>query len=218
MSRTQRELKALRQQQREEAARRQRAQDRRSLLLVGAGVLVVGLAIWVTAVYLGHQGSGGHLAFTAYSGPTLGTQVADEGTPSHIDPATTWNYKNYPPTSGPHYAQPDGPAPWQTDQAMREGTYLHNLEHGGIAILYNCPSGSDCTTLKNQLDAYVQNLVPAEPQFNEYKIVMTPYARGMTHKVALLAWHYIQFLDGYDQNAITKFYEDHVNQGPEHIA
>jgi hypothetical protein len=72
--------------------------------------------------------------------------------------------------------------------------------------------------LKNQLDNYVQNLVPAEPSFNEYKIVMTPYARGMKHKVALLAWHYIEWLDGYDQNAITKFYEAHVDNGPEHIA
>ena len=221
MSRTQRELKALRQQQREEAQRRQRATDRRNLILIGAGVVAAAIAIFLVSAYLNNQQNQnpvGHLAFVSYAGTPPGTLVPDEGTPTHIDPATTWPYKNYPPTSGPHYGQPDGPASWQTDAPMREGTFLHNMEHGGIVIAYNCPSGSDCTTLKNQLHNYVQNLVPADPQFNEYKMVMTPYARGMTHRVALLAWHYIEFLDGYDQAAITKFYEAHVNQGPEHIA
>jgi Protein of unknown function (DUF3105) len=39
----------------------------------------------------------------------------------------------------------------------------------------------------------------------------------MTKKVALVAWHYVLFLDGYDQNAITQFYESHVNKGPEAV-
>ncbi|TMD13149.1 MAG: DUF3105 domain-containing protein [Chloroflexi bacterium] len=220
MSRTQRDLKALRQQQREEAQRRQRAKDRRNLLLIGAALAVAGIAIFLTAAFLNHQnpGGSGHLAFKAYTGNLPGIQMPDEGTATHIDPSTTWSYKSYPPTSGPHYGAPDGPASWQTDTPMREGTFLHNMEHGGIAIVYDCASGSACTTLKNQLDNYVQNLVPADPQFNEYKMVMTPYARGMTHKVGLLAWHYVEWLDGYDQAAITRFYEAHVDQGPEHIA
>ena len=222
MSRTQRELKALRQQQREEAQRRQRARDRRNLILIGAGVVAAGIVIFLVSAYLNHQQNqvaAGHLSFAAYTGTTLpGTLMPDEGTPTHIDPSTTWSYKNYPPTSGPHYGQPDGPASWQTDAPMREGTFIHNMEHGGIVIAYDCPSGSDCTTLRNQLDNFVQNLVPAEPTFSEYKIVMTPYARGMTHKVALLAWHYVEWLDGYDQAAITTFYEAHVDKGPEPIA
>jgi len=39
----------------------------------------------------------------------------------------------------------------------------------------------------------------------------------MQKKVAVLAWHYLEFLDGYDQNEITRFYESHVDQGPERI-
>ena len=79
-------------------------------------------------------------------------------------------------------------------------------------------SGSDCTTLKNQLENYVKNLAPAEPQFKKVKVVMTPYSRGMQKKVALVAWHYVEFLDSYDQAEITRFYENHVDQGPERIA
>ncbi|TMD43128.1 MAG: DUF3105 domain-containing protein [Chloroflexi bacterium] len=210
----------LRQQQREEAAARQRSRDRRNLLIIGGVLGAAALGILVVALYLNNQAqvaSANHLKFQTVSG-TIGTQVPDEGPATHIDPSTTATYKFYPATSGPHYAQPVAPVPWRTVSTLVEGQYLHNLEHGGIAILYNCPSGTDCTTLKNQLQNYVQNLVPAEPKFGEFKMVMTPYSHGMQKKVALVAWHYIEFLDGYDQQAITQFYENHVDQGPEPIA
>ena len=221
MSRTQRELKALRQAQREEALRRQRTQDRRNLLLIAAGVVVLGVAILLVAAYLNHQsqaGSGNRLAWQDLSGQTAGTQIADEGTATHIDPSTTWHYKFYPPTSGPHYGQPYAPVPWQTvDQTLSEGQFVHNLEHGGIVILYNCPGGSDCDKLKSELTNYVKNLAPLEPTYHEVKLVLTPYSKGMQKKVALVAWHWVEFLDGYDQNEITRFYEIHADQGPEQV-
>src|SRR5919108_4063861 len=198
MSRTQRELKALRQQQRAEAGARQRARDRRNLFIIAAVLGAVAVGILLVALYLNHQTqqqNASRLVFQNVSG-TVGRQIADEGTPNHIDPSTSWTYKFYPPTSGPHYSvQGTAPVPWQTVDNLVEGQFVHNLEHGGIAILYNCPSGEACTTLKNQLENYVKNLAPIEPQYNEIKMVMTPYARGMTKKVALVAWHYVDFLD-----------------------
>lgn len=220
MSKTQRELKAMRQAQREEAAARQKARDRRNLFVIGGGVVVLAIAIAVTAQILNHQSQvaqASHIKFQAVTTP-VGQAIADEGPATHVDPATTPTYKFYPPTSGPHYSLTGlAPVAWQTVGSLQEGQFVHNLEHGGIAILYNCPSGSDCTTLKNQLQNYVQNLAPFDPQFKEAKLVMTPYSRGMQKKVALVAWHYVEFLDGYDQNAVTQFYESHVNQGPEQI-
>jgi hypothetical protein len=232
MSRTQRELKALRQQQRDEAVARQRARDRRNLLVIGGVLGAVAIGILVVSLYLAHQAdvlkagqlhfstAGGTCSLTttgAHTGTCLGTAVPDEGR-NHIDPSTTWRYQSYPPASGPHYsAQGVAPVAWQTVGTLAEGQYIHNLEHGGIAILYNCSNGSDCSTLKDQLTNYVQNLAPAEPQFNEVKFVMTPYSVGMQKKVALVAWDYIEWLDSYDQTAITKFYENHVDQGPEQI-
>jgi hypothetical protein len=225
VSRTQRELKALRQQQREEAAARQRARERRNLFVI-AGILgTAAVAILVVALALNQaakQASANQLHWQTYSGPILGTAVPDEGR-NHVDPSTTPTYKFYPPASGPHFsAQGIAPVPWKTiatsSSPLVEGQYIHNLEHGGIAILYNCPSGADCTTLKNSLENYVTNLAPAEPTFNEVKIVMSPYTQGMQKKVALVAWDYIEFLDSYDQNAITQFYENHADKGPEAIA
>jgi hypothetical protein len=225
VSRTQRELKALRQQQREEAAARQRARDRRNLFIIGGVLGTAAVAILVVALALNHASqvsTQNRLPFQAVSG-VVGTPVADEGR-THVDPSTTPTYKSYPPASGPHYsAQGVAPVPWQTiataSSPLVEGQYIHNLEHGGMAILYNCPTGADCTTLQNSLEKYVRNLAPVEPTFGEVKVVLTPYSKGMQqHKVALVAWDYIEFLDSYDQALITRFYENHVNKGPEQIA
>lgn len=220
MSRTQRELKALRQQQRDEAAARQRARDRRNLFIIGGILGTAALVILIVALALNHASqvsSQNRLPFQTVSG-TVGTPVPDEGQ-THVDPSTTPTYKSYPPASGPHYSvQGLAPVPWQTIGTLQEGQYIHNLEHGGMVILYDCPSGADCTTLKNSLENYVKNLAPVEPQFNEIKVVLSPYSRGMQKKVALVAWDFIEFLDGYDQAEITRFYENHVNQAPEKIA
>jgi Protein of unknown function (DUF3105) len=219
VSRTQKELKALRQQQREEAAARQRARDRRNLFIIGGILGTAAVAILIVALALNHASqvsNQNRLHFQTVSG-TVGTPVPDEGQ-THVDPSTTPTYKSYPPASGPHYSvQGLAPVAWQTIGTLQEGQYTHNLEHGGIVILYDCPSGSDCTTLKNSLENYVKNLAPVEPQFNEIKVVLSPYSRGMQKKVALVAWDYIEFLDGYDQAEITRFYENHVNQAPEKI-
>ena len=219
MSRTQRELKALRQQQREEAAARQRARDRRNLFIIGGVLGTAAVAILIVALALNHAAqvsTQNRLPFQTVSG-TVGQAVADEGR-NHVDPSTAPTYKFYPPASGPHFSvQGVAPVPWQTIDTLQEGQYIHNLEHGGIAILYDCPSGADCTTLKNALENYVRNLAPVEPTYHEIKVVLTPYSRGMQKKVALVAWDYIEFLDSYDQAEITRFYENHVDQGPEQI-
>jgi len=221
MSRTQRELKAMRQQQREDAAARQRARDRRNLFIIGGILGTAAIVILLVALALRHQeqqSTVNRLSFQTVTG-TVGQEIPDEGPATHVDPSTTPTYKFYPPTSGPHYSlQGQAPVPWQTIGDLVEGQFVHNLEHGGIAILYNCPSGDDCTALKNQLENYVKNLAPVEPTFHEVKVVMTPYSRGMEKKVALVAWHYVDFLDGYDPNEITRFYESHVDKGPENIA
>lgn len=216
MAKKRSDIKELRKAQREAAAQKERAHQRRNLILIGAGFAVAALAILVVAVALGHAPDT-HLAFAAQPADAVaGQAVPDEGTPHHVSPGAQLTYKVYPPTSGPHFGQPDGPASWQSHGPLPEGTYLHNLEHGGIAILFNCPTG--CSDLKSQLENYVDNLAAYDSAFHEVKIILTPYLHGMgEHRIALLAWHWIEFLDNYDQSAITRFYEVHVNKGPERI-
>ena len=131
MSRTQKELKALRQQQREEATARQRARDRRNLYIIAGVIGAAAVAILVVALALQQAAkvaNAGRLTFQTYSGPTLGTAGTDEGTPSHIDPSTQWTYKSYPPTNGPHYSvSGSAPVPWGTVDTLVEGQFVHNL-------------------------------------------------------------------------------------------
>src|SRR2546426_11601113 len=154
MSRTQRELKALRQQQREEAAARQRARDRRNLYIIGGGLGTAAVAIVIVALALNHAAqvsTQNRLPFQALSG-TVGREIPDEGPATHVDPSTTPTYKFYPPTSGPHYSlQGIAPVKWPTIDNLVEGQVVHNLEHGELAIRDNCPTGNDCAALQNQL-------------------------------------------------------------------
>src|SRR5258708_7748740 len=153
MSRTQREMKALRQQQREEAAARPRGRERRKPFIIGGLLGSAAVAILVVALALNHASqvsNPNRLPFQTVSG-TMGQPVADEGR-AHVDPSTTPTYKSHPPASGPHYsAQGIAPVPWQTIGTLQEGQYIHNLEHGGIAIPHACPPGHQCTPRRNTL-------------------------------------------------------------------
>ena len=214
MSRPERELKAMRQTQRAEAARRQKAAERRSLLIIVGVLAAAALAIAVTALYL-YNSTPRHLTFQPVA-QDVGQVVPSEGQ-QHVQAGTQVTYQHQPPTSGSHYSQAGlAPVAWQTIGTLQPEVWVHNLEHGGIVVLYNCPTG--CDNLQKQLTTYVNSIVPAEPQYGEYKIILSPYSQGMgTHKVALLAWGRIEFLDGYDQAKITQFYEARVDQGPERI-
>src|SRR2546426_5758595 len=102
MSRTQRELKALRQQQREEAAARQRARDRRNLFIIGGVLGTAAVAILIVALALNHAAqvsTQNRLPFQTVSG-TVGTAVPHEGR-KHVDPPTTPPYPVLPPPPRP---------------------------------------------------------------------------------------------------------------------
>ncbi len=204
----------MRQAQRAEAARRQKAAERRSLLIIVGVLAAAALAISITALYL-YNSTPRHLTFQSVA-QDVGQVVPDEGR-QHVQAGTQVTYQHQPPTSGSHYSQAGiAPVAWQTIGTLQPEVWIHNLEHGGVVVLYSCPSG--CDDLQKQLTTYVNSIVPAEPQYGEYKIIMSPYSDGMgTHKVALLAWDRIEFLDGYDQANITTFYESHVDKGPERI-
>lgn len=140
----------------------------------------------------------------------LGTRMPDEGR-THVPDTTTPQYHNYPPTSGPHY---DAPAAWGSiDATLPEGRFVHNLEHGGIVILYKC--ADNCEAVKASV-AQVYNQMPAEPQFHEVKVVATPYSR-MDHPFAVLAWDYLHEMDTLDVRYVREFYDAHVDKGPEDI-
>ena len=58
--------------------------------------------------------------------------------------ASHGSYNSVPATSGWHYAQPLAPVRWGVhEEFLADEIRLHNLEHGGVAVHYNCPEGCD---------------------------------------------------------------------------
>jgi hypothetical protein len=97
------------------------------------------------------------------------------------------------------------------EQPIPAGYWVHNLEHGGIAVLYQCEA--DCSGLVNELkDAFVK--LPRSKVFNRVKLVATPYA-DMPTKIAYLAWGKVESLDSFDYERLLRFYNQYVDKGPE---
>src|SRR5437763_896218 len=110
------------------------------------------------ASYPANCDGGGTCVFSCGSGvdaPPLEAAV-------HVAEPTPVRYQSNPPASGAHWPM------WQTPWGAYPGglpreRWVHNLEHGGIVLLYNCPSG--CDELIAQLTA-LRNATPAD-RFNE---------------------------------------------------
>jgi hypothetical protein len=130
----------------------------------------------------------------------------------HVPEGSSITYNHYPPSSGKHYPSP---APWgvYTDP-VPEGTFVHNLEHSGIVILYHCPDG--CPDLEQQLSDFYDQ-APKDPEFGEVKILITPYARELPATMVALAWGWQLNLSEVDEARLLDFYQRHLNQGPEII-
>lgn len=142
--------------------------------------------------------------------PATGQQFANEGQ-THVDPGTPLNPKHYPPSSGNHYPMP---LPWRFyDVEQADGYWVHDLEHGGVVILYNC-GGQPCNDLKKQLDGLYSKI--KLDKFQERKLVVTPNSKINT-KLAIIAWTWVDQMDAFDETRLLNFFNAHVNKGPEDV-
>lgn len=167
--------------------------------------------------------SGASPYFTASSGdikpapvnslPYVG-QAIDEMPHAHINPPATVTYLHNPPTSGCHYNLGYGDAPIQSgvyNQSVPSEYWVHNLEHGYIVVLYNCPSG--CSTEFNQLHDWDKSLAPT-PGFPYAKALVLPYT-SMDVPFAVESWDWYDPMPVFSLSEVQKFYANHENNGPE---
>ena len=78
---------------------------------------------------------------------------------------------------------------------------MHNLEHGGIGVHYDCPDS--CDGLESQLVALVNRAVD-----RGLKVLMSPYPE-MGSRIALTAWTYLDKFDQFDELRINRFIDAH---------
>jgi Protein of unknown function (DUF3105) len=162
----------------------------RALPLAAAALLVIGL-----------------LPASAQDGP--GRKLPDRGQ-EHIPQGTKITYQEYPPSSGKHWPVW---APWAIyKEAVPEEVFVHNLEHGGIVVLYNC--ATPCPDLVRQLEESFAAL--PKSKFGHVKVVISPNPR-VKGRLALLAWTRIDDLDRFDRDRIVRFVQAWQDKGPEDV-
>ena len=195
------------------AARRARRKAKKGFVrYLAFGAVGIVAVIFIVALFLpglpfGRRG-GGQIVENA-----PGTRYDDQGA-THLTPNQSHSpYNSVPATSGWHYS---GTVAGLADSTYggsapaRAGVYsiyipdevlIHNLEHGGIRIHYNCPEG--CADMVASLAEYAQ-------EYSE--IIVSPDPR-LESQIALVAWNYLLNLDAYDDELITQFIQAHRNSG-----
>lgn len=114
------------------------------------------------------------------------------------------DYEDVPPTSGDH--DPCW-APWGVYATeIPDERWVHNLEHGGVVLLYDCPDG--CPDEVAQMEAII-----AERAVHG---ILTPYA-ALPTRFAAVAWGYRLTTDCFDVDVLDTFWDAHVDRAPESI-
>jgi hypothetical protein len=136
---------------------------------------------------------------------SCGGQCTDEFIPSksarHIDGSLS--YEDFPPAGGDHNAC------WSTwgvhTESVPTERWVHNLEHGGVVFLYDCPDG--CQAEIDALTALVNSLP-------EGRAILSP-ASGMPSPFAAISWENRLLLGCIDLTQLRAFFTLHVAQAPE---
>lgn len=121
----------------------------------------------------------------------------------HVEGAI--DYADNPPTGGDHSACW---AQWGVHaEVMPPERWVHNLEHGGVVFLFDCPDG--CETERQALADHVASLPPGR--------ALLTGASGMPARFAAVAWEHRLLLDCLDLEALDAFFAARVGQGPEDL-
>lgn len=131
-------------------------------------------------------------------------------------PPASGNHYNAPPNDGPIRAGVYGP----DDQAIPQG-WIHNLEHGGLVLLYRCASGDTACTDSGQAALNQFNAsFPNSPICNIPRGILSPVVARfdqMKWPYVAIVWGLVLPLDSLDTDQITAFFAqqgDRTNPEP----
>jgi hypothetical protein len=122
----------------------------------------------------------------------------------HVPVGTVIPYQTDPPTSGPHYPDPEPGGFYTTEIAA--GFLVHSMEHGGVIIYYSPAVTSD------QL-LHLQDLASQHPGLVS-QVVAVP-RNDPTYPIILTAWTHRLRLSTYDASRIDGFIALFLGKGPE---
>jgi len=134
-------------------------------------------------------------------------------TGEHVPVGTRIEWTSNPPATGPHYPSWAG---WNRHyQQLDRGYYVHNAEHGGIVLLYNCPAG--CQDVVDSLLDVVRNATP-DPTCTDLvrsrMIVAADPLLPPDVQVAAVAWDRVYTASCFDP-FVAAFARQQYGNGPE---
>ncbi|MEX0761666.1 MAG: DUF3105 domain-containing protein [Dehalococcoidia bacterium] len=156
-------------------------------------------------------------------GPVPGADT--DGGAAHVVPGQAHDgYSIVPATSGPHWqVLPDtsagslhpygAPARWGFyDDVLPDEVLVHNLEHGGIGLHYDC--SESCPEVVQEL----KDLIPSNPSAPvlHSQFIVSPYP-DMPAKIAITAWRKHMYLEEVDRERILEFIQAYRNRAPESV-
>jgi len=183
-------------------------------LLIGIGVLVLAVVVILGLRQAGVLSLGAPVASSsplptvgavASDDPARGVHETDQGN-THVPAGTPVTYNGpLPPSSGSHWPAPAAPVKAGIyDQQVPFEATTHNLEHGGIVIVYNGLSTGELAQLKQ----YVNDTI-AKTKYA--KVLLEPYTGLQNAKVTAVAWDWRLNLQSVDPTSLTKFIAVHYD-------
>jgi hypothetical protein len=134
----------------------------------------------------------------------------DTGAYVHEETGSDLCYESVPPCIGAHWGT--WTAWGENADAVPPEVYVHNLEHGGVALLYDCPEG--CDDAVSEFRTYAEG-VP-DDDGGAFRYVLTPFS-GLPGKVAAAAWGWTWNADCVDPEALSAFVDAHYRDAPEDV-
>lgn len=176
------------------AARRERRNRRTRLKRILALVAVGGVSgLFLIALFIPQSFGGGERALP--DGP--GVKQEDQGREHIPEGGSHAPYNTIPPTSGWHY---DRWASWGIkSEPLPSELFIHNMEHGGVILHYNCPDG--CPDEIEKMSEIVRRA-------DETILMPNP---DMESRFALTAWNWLLTMEEYDDALAREFVRNHRN-------
>lgn len=139
--------------------------------------------------------------------PGSARAVPGEGA-SHVDESEVITWQAVPPASGPHRGQW---ARWGEYSELGPERWLHNLEHGGIALLYNpCIDPESVEALR----AIARGM--PDDDTGAFRWILTPYPE-LPSAVAVVAWEWVYEAECVQADEIETFIGQRYRRAPEDV-
>jgi hypothetical protein len=144
------------------------------------------------------------------------TAVVPSASANHVAETTELKFASNPPCGGDHFG---AWALWGVHETpLPRGNWIHNLEHGGVALLYRCASRAACPELAAKVEAFARSL-PADPSCVSpvrNRVIVTPdplLPEGV--QVAAASWGYTWVARCLDETLLRDFYAKRYARAPE---